>query len=182
MNCAEANQIDMVDYLNSVRYPPQKVHGNNYWYLSPFRDEKHPPFKVNRAKNLSYDHGIGKGGSLIDFLMEMHQLWCKWSAAKTSFFHPQNIVKSNLERPRFHLHENSLIHHQDASQTGIRIIVARQPINDPHLCGYVRQRNISKNIADKWRHEVHFTAIYENPIMYKIKLFYMINAWGIIIR
>ena len=60
MNCAEANQIDMVDYLYSVGYLPQKINGNSYWYLSPLRSEKPASFKVNRAKNVWYDHGIGK--------------------------------------------------------------------------------------------------------------------------
>jgi len=59
---------------------------------------------------------------------------------KLSFFHPQNMVTTSPERPRFHLHENSLIHHEDASQTGTRIIAAKQPIDDPLLCRYLRQK------------------------------------------
>jgi len=31
-----------------------------YWYLSPLREEKEASFKVNRKKNVWYDHGIGK--------------------------------------------------------------------------------------------------------------------------
>jgi len=158
MNCAEANQIDMVDYLNSMGYPPQKISGNDYWYLSPLRSEKHASFKVERNRNVWYDYGISKGGSLIDFMMEMHQCDVREALQKLSFFHPQNIEKNNPERPRFHLHENSLIHYEDASQTGIRIIAAKHPIDDPLLCRYLRQRNISKNIAEKWCYEVDFTA------------------------
>jgi hypothetical protein len=158
MNCAEANQIDMVDYLNSIGHSPQKMNRNDYWYLSPLRDEKHPSFKVNRIKNVWYDHGIGKGGSLLDFVMQMHQCDVAEVLQKLSFFHPQNIVKNNPERSRFHLHENSLLRHEDARQTGIRIIAAKQPIEDPLLCRYLRQRNISKSIADKWCYEVHFIA------------------------
>jgi DNA primase len=77
--------------------------------LSPLRDEKHPLFKVDRAKNVWYDHGIGKGGSLVDFLMEMHQCDVSKAMQKISFFHPQNMVKNSPKRPRFYLHENSLI-------------------------------------------------------------------------
>ena len=40
--------------------------GSDYWYLSPLRLEKDPSFKVNRKLNVWYDHGIGKGGNLID--------------------------------------------------------------------------------------------------------------------
>jgi DNA primase len=35
--------------------------------LSPLRDEKTPSFKVNKKFNIWYDHGIGRGGNLIDF-------------------------------------------------------------------------------------------------------------------
>ena len=90
--------------------------------------------------------------------MEMHQCDVREALQKLSFFHPQNMVKNSPERPRFHLYENSLIHYEDASQTGIRIIAAKHPIDDPLLCRYLRQRNISKNIAEKWCYEVDFTA------------------------
>ena len=95
MNCAEANQIDMVDYLNSVGYQPQKISGNDYWYLSPLRDEKHASFKVERNKNVWYDHGIGKGGSLIDFLMQMHQCDVREALQKLSFFHFRDSMPQN---------------------------------------------------------------------------------------
>jgi DNA primase len=60
-------QIDLVEYLEKLGYQPQKNRNNHYWYLSPFREEKEPSFKVNRQLNLWYDSGLGKGGSLIDF-------------------------------------------------------------------------------------------------------------------
>jgi len=40
MNCDEANQIDLVDYLYSLGYQPEKIKNNDYWYLSPLREEK----------------------------------------------------------------------------------------------------------------------------------------------
>jgi len=67
MNCAEANQKDMVDYLQILGYQPKKITNNDYWYLSPLRSEKEASFKINRTKNTWYDHGIGKGGRLVDF-------------------------------------------------------------------------------------------------------------------
>jgi len=58
MSCEDARQIDFVDYLASLGYHPQKSRGADYWYLSPLREEKTPSFKVNRQKNLWYDHGV----------------------------------------------------------------------------------------------------------------------------
>jgi hypothetical protein len=48
-NC-ECNRL--VDYLSSLRHQPAKIRNTDYWYLSPFRDESEPSFKVNRAKSV----------------------------------------------------------------------------------------------------------------------------------
>src|SRR6476646_1901762 len=66
-SCEEARQIDMVLYLSSLGYEPTRIRAFDYWYLSPLRQEKTPSFKVNRRLNRWYDHGLGKGGNLIDF-------------------------------------------------------------------------------------------------------------------
>lgn len=68
----DARQIDMVDYLSKMGHSPSKVRNFDYWYLSPLRDEKTPSFKINRKLNCWYDHGIGKGGNLIDFAILYH--------------------------------------------------------------------------------------------------------------
>lgn len=64
---SEAKQIDMVDYLSAIGFEPDKVRGVDYWYRSPLRTENTPSFKINRTLNRWYDHGIGKGGNLVDF-------------------------------------------------------------------------------------------------------------------
>lgn len=46
MTCADAKKIDLVDYLASLGYHPQKVSPPDYWYLSPFRDEKTLPLRL----------------------------------------------------------------------------------------------------------------------------------------
>lgn len=46
--CEQANQMDVVDYLEKLDHIPKKIRNNDYWYLSPLRDEKTPSFKVNR--------------------------------------------------------------------------------------------------------------------------------------
>lgn len=68
MKCAEANKVNLVEYLSSLRFTPAKIKGNNYWYLSPLRDEREASFKIDRNKNLWYDQGAGKGGSVVDFV------------------------------------------------------------------------------------------------------------------
>ncbi|MEO8405754.1 MAG: CHC2 zinc finger domain-containing protein, partial [Chitinophagaceae bacterium] len=67
LSCAEARQIDLVEFLTSLGHKTKKINKQDHWYCSPFRDEKTPSFKVNRQLNIWYDHGAGEGGNLIDF-------------------------------------------------------------------------------------------------------------------
>lgn len=69
----EVRLMDMVNYLTGLGYEPAKVRNNDYWYLSPLRGEHEPSFKVNRKLNRWYDHGLGKGGNIIDFGIRYHQ-------------------------------------------------------------------------------------------------------------
>ncbi len=70
---SEAKEMDIVDYLSTLGHEPTKIRKNDYWYLSPLREEKTPSFKVNRKLNRWYDHGLGRGGNLIDLGIEYHR-------------------------------------------------------------------------------------------------------------
>ncbi len=76
--CEEARNLDLVDYLESLGFSPQKIRNNNeYWFLSPLRCENEPSFKVNRKLNAWFDFGIGKGGNTIDFGILYHKCTVK---------------------------------------------------------------------------------------------------------
>ncbi len=68
MNIEKANQIPIEEVLKKMNFKPSKTNGFDVWFISPFRDEKTPSFKVNTKINRWYDHGIQKGGNIIDFL------------------------------------------------------------------------------------------------------------------
>ncbi|KHD90122.1 hypothetical protein AH06_01830, partial [candidate division TM6 bacterium Zodletone_IIa] len=72
LSFAEARKIDLVQYLSDLGFEPAKIRSNDYWYLSPLRQEKTPSFKVNRKLNVWFDHGIQKGGNLVNFGMFFH--------------------------------------------------------------------------------------------------------------
>ncbi len=157
MNCEQANQIDLVDYLCALGFNPRKIRREDYWYLSPFRQEKEPSFKVNKNKNVWYDHGLGKGGNLVDFAKEFYRCNVSEALQKIALFHPQKFVINIAERPPVHLYQNRERKLQLAGETAIKIIAAKQPITDPNLCSYLFKRRIEKNIADKYCHEINFT-------------------------
>lgn len=89
MNCEQANLIDLVDYLHSLGYDPKKIRGEDHWYLSPLREEKEASFKVNKNKNVWFDHGLGKGGKLVDFATEYFRCDVSETLQKISSFLPK---------------------------------------------------------------------------------------------
>ena len=73
MTCAEARQIDLVDYLFTLGHHPEKIRNQNFWYLSPLREEQTASFKVSRRKGFWFDFGTGRGGDIIDFGVLYHK-------------------------------------------------------------------------------------------------------------
>ena len=138
----EAKQIDLVDYLSGLGSKPAKIRGNDYWYFSPLRDEKTPSFKVDRKLNCWYDHGLGKGGNMIDF----------------------GIPYFNCTTPEFikNLNSNFFLH-QSIKTTSVKEIAAPKIIflgnfmlSSPHLINYLAKRKIPYDIADKYCREVRY--------------------------
>lgn len=147
LRCEDARHIDLVSYLETLGFQSQTVRGQEYWYCSPFREEKTPSFKVDRSKNLWYDHGIGKGGNLVDFGVlfygcSIRELLQKLSGNGTlhfSFHRPVSPSKAALEGGQGRLQ-----------------ITAVQPLSNPHLFHYLDQRGIGHALAKQYLEEVTF--------------------------
>lgn len=148
MNCEQANQIDLVDYLFSIGFSPNRISAENYWYLSPLREESTASFKVNKARNIWYDHAIGKGGKLVDFVCLY--LDCQIETAL------QKIADSTIT-PNHSIHQQTTsvpaTHRDDGS---IRIFSIKNPIVNPVLIGYLKQRNIALDVANKCCREIWY--------------------------
>ncbi|WP_329806185.1 toprim domain-containing protein [Flavobacterium facile] len=68
MNIEKAKQIPLELVLEKMNYVPSKTNGFDKFYYSPFRDERTASFKINTKINMWYDHGLQKGGNIIDFI------------------------------------------------------------------------------------------------------------------
>jgi len=147
MLCKQANQIDLVDYLLSLGHHPQKIHGNDYWYLSPLRQEKTASFKVNRKLNCWYDHGTGKGGNLVDFGILYHNVSVKELLDRLQ--HRQAIPFS-FRQP--FIQEQK----QSSEPIGKIQVICSEEITDPGLLEYLEQRKIPVAIANQFCSEVCF--------------------------
>jgi hypothetical protein len=112
----EARKIDMVDYLSTLGYQPSKISKVDYWYLSPLREEKTASFKINRRLNCWYDHGIGKGGGIIDFailyynctIKELLQQLTKYFSFPATSYHNSTPFDPDIESKICIIKEHSI--------------------------------------------------------------------------
>ncbi|MCL6219093.1 toprim domain-containing protein [Zunongwangia pacifica] len=143
LSIVEAKEMDMVQYLSLLGYEPSKIRNNDYWYVSPLRQEKTPSFKVNRMLNRWYDHGLGKGGNIIDFGIQYYSCsvgeFLKKLDGGFSFQKPLKNspkIKNEPEHPLKILKEVAL--------------------NSYPLIRYLEQRKIPVEIATRYCQEVHY--------------------------
>lgn len=140
----KAKQIDMVQYLASVGHHPLKIRGNDHWYLSPLRDENSASFKVNSRLNVWYDHGMGKGGSFIDFGIT----YFKCSVAE--FLNILNSPSSFQQQPK--------ITAKKVVPEEPKIIVDQVvQLTSPALIKYLRERRIDLDIAGLFCKQIHYS-------------------------
>jgi DNA primase len=141
LSTSQAKEKDLVDYLTSLGYKPAKILRNDYWYLSPLRDENTASFKINRLKNVWYDHGLGKGGNLIDFGILYHKCSVKELLEKLGsdfYFHQPIYSKTAVEKPE----ENRIK------------VISEGSLNSLTLLRYFMQRRIDESIARNYCREV----------------------------
>lgn len=148
LNCQQVNQWDLVQYLSSLGFIPAKVRGAQYWYHSPLRIERTPSFKVDRRLNCWYDHGLGRGGTLVDFALLYYG--CSISELLHQF-RDKNPVS-------FHPHKPSSTPAQEATKSIDVVNVA--PLHSRTLLRYLKNRGIDPRIALQYCHEVDF-KLYE---------------------
>lgn len=143
LSICEAKEMDMVNYLSALGHEPAKIRNNDYWYLSPLRDEKTPSFKVNRKLNRWYDHGLGRGGNLIDFGIEYH---------RCTFVELLNKLSGNLSFQKPH---SQLVKSVHETETKIKVL-DDFPLTSFVLLRYLERRHIPIEIAQKYCREIRY--------------------------
>jgi len=143
LSLSETKEMDMVDYLSGLGYEPLKIRNNDYWYLSPLREERTPSFKINRHLNRWYDHGLGKGGNLIDFGIEYYHCSVgKLLDKLNGNFSFQKPIASPLK---------------NTNEPDTKIKALRDfALSSYALLRYLEQRRIPLEIAEKYCREVRY--------------------------
>lgn len=140
MNYQNAKKIDLVSFLKKQGLTPSKTKGENVWFLSPFRKEKTPSFKIDTNKNLWYDFGEGAGGkSVLDLVIRLNNCSVKEAL-------------ENLKNDTFSFHQQKIIIAETKCYSILKII----EIRNPHLIAYLHKRKINLDLAKKFCTEIHY--------------------------
>ncbi len=144
MNSIQAKEIKIVDYLHTLGINPKEIKGNNYWYYSPFRNERTTSFKVDNDKNIWYDHGSGEGGNIIDLVMRLHNI--PDISGVLAHLSGKTIISLPTESFSFQQREDS---------PGFEDINVR-PLSNPVLIQYLKERKINITLAQQLCKEIQY--------------------------
>jgi DNA primase len=145
MNCEQANEMDLVNYLKQLGHEAKKTRGKDHWYLSPLRKESTASFKVNQKLNVWYDHGIGEGGSLVDFGI-------KYFGCNV----PEFLEKLDLSDFSTSKHFNNIDEHHPETENKLQIESVK-PLVSKNLIQYLERRGIDTIVAKKYCNEVEYS-------------------------
>ena len=144
MNIQQAKKLDLIPYLASLGYTPQKILDKDHWYLSPFRNEKTASFKVNQNLNRWYDFAESTGGDIIDF-------------GKIYFSCSTREMLRKLEgSPHAITRTKKNTGSVNISGEGPLKITGVKKINSPSLMHYLQSRKIPFEIAQKYLYQVSY--------------------------
>jgi DNA primase len=125
-------QVCLVDLLARLGYHPVKPAGRELLYISMLRDsDTHPSFSVYQKLGVWYDHGLAKGGNIIDFGMAYWKLSFQETLDKiVSVTGLPVIIKT--EPKRQHAHKIPHYQVQDIKELG----------NNSAITAYLKERGI----------------------------------------
>lgn len=150
MNAAQAKQVPMALVLARRGFQPTTEKGDDLWYCSPFRKESEPSFKINVAKNIWYDHGAGKGGNVLDFVMQYHELDSVADALRTLRNEGGPAPHTTSAQPPSRMPTSTKKSDMEVEKV--------QPLSHPKLIRYLDERAIPRPWAQRYLNEIYYTV------------------------
>jgi len=145
MNIKQAKQIPIQTLLEKRWFKPMKTSRGAIWFLSPFRDERTPSFKVNTELNTRYDFGLWSGGDGIKLIVDLH--------ATTVSGALQILDSVTLPSPVTHKPQAKLF---TETQFSTLKLLNLQKLSYFPLLQYLKQRRISVSVAQQYCTQLHF--------------------------
>ena len=155
MEIEQLKRIPIVDLLSHLGHAPvSKIRGGRQWlYHSPLRGDANASFSVSLDRNVWYDFGIARGGTIIDLAIALngncsfHQavLWLEEQTRATGFGNgilPSETRKDYLSRDK------------GSEMRNVRV----EPLTRKALVDYLWSRGIPIDIGRNYCKEVHYTV------------------------
>lgn len=163
MNIKQINDsIPITAFLGKHGIQPTHKKGNDWWYISPIRDnEQAPSFKVNTDLNRWYDHGTGEGGKLFDLALRIYKTNALEETIQriTDLFSFSKATTSNpviLGRLLEKINQPTG-NEGDPNSTKVRILDVQPLGQNEYLANYLNQRGIRLKTAKPYCREVTFS-------------------------
>ena len=160
MRASEAAKIPIERYLLAEGFKHSRVTlgGDELWYHSPIRSgDQTPSFKVNRPKNIWYDHGLDEGGDVIALVCTLRKVTVSEALAIIESLERQGLPQiknapvDEINNPRTFYTTQGVV-----PETKILKV---QDIKHPALMDYLQQRCIDRSLAKKFLKEVHYQRV-----------------------
>ena len=136
---------DIVEVVESYVHLSKRS-GSNYFGLCPFHNERTPSFSVNPSEQFYYCFGCGKGGGVINFIMEIENLSYPDAVAHLAQRAGMKLPEERSD-PNAKKRSRLLALNKDAARYFYQQLStpAGQPGAD-----YIRSRGISPSIANRF--------------------------------
>lgn len=142
MNIEKAKQIPIEEVLKKMNFKPSKTNGFDVWFISPFRDEKTPSFKVNTKINRWFDYGEQKGGNVLDLLILIFAFSISEALKYLEVY--SEIPSFSFQKQKNNIKESTIS------------IVAIKPIQHLALLKYLETRKILNLFSRNQIKEIHY--------------------------
>jgi hypothetical protein len=147
MNSKQAKAEPLHEFLGRLGYQPARIRGDDLWYTSPFRPgERTPSFKIDRVKNVWFDHAMGEGGTIIDFVAHLNGT-AEISRVLSTI---EGVLGQTPAPPRI------VIPDQVAAAREPPVIEGVREIQDATLETYLAMRGISVDLARMYLKEIAY--------------------------
>jgi len=146
MNSKQAKQIPLSKILDQLGRQPHHQHRDELLYLSPLRKETEPSFSVNVERNIWHDFGEGKGGNVLDFVMEYYGV----NDVSSALHQLKNLMGQQRIEP---------VEPVSATKTTSNPLEIQkiQSLQNKALTEYLRGRSISTATARPYVKEIYYT-------------------------
>ena len=136
-------QISITSYLESIGSKPQFENEHTARYIAPHRTDINPSLSINKRTNLWYDHGLGKGGNIIQLVALINNC---------SNYEASKILMKQKASFSFHRKQTT------SSKTGIDI-KKKKKLENRALLQYLQSRMIDIEIAQLLCLEAYYSVL-----------------------